>query len=264
MTNPTTGFSFDDYDLNFAAAKEANLSIYDAEAECKQILYPQFKDYVFVWEYGFYFLSLAIKHTNLNRSYGIIAAFHVEAMTSLRAAFLCNLNGYQNDSINTLRRVHDSAIRALFSRYQPQKMATIVNTSSLQGFHASLKMSFLNEQYRVLSSFTHANKMKAIKTWKEVNTGELEAMAYGCQTDAKMFSYSAKVSIFWLYFLIRVIPILFENQVNQYWLDRQKESLRMLYEYLIATKSTLAQSCEQLEASLQKLDFSIANKKSAK
>lgn len=254
--NIKTTFKYDDYKLNFSAAKEGNLSIYDAETECKEALYPQFKDYIYVWEYGFYFLSLAIKHTNLDRSYGIIAAYHSEALTSLRAAFLCNINGYQSDSINILRRVHDSEVRALFARYQPLKMETIVKKSGLQGFHSKLKMNFLDDIYNVPSSFTHGNKLKIIKTWKEIQTGELEAIDYGCQINTEKFSYSAKMSIFWLYFLIRVVPILFSDQVGSYWLDNQAESLRFLKDYLTATKSSLAKSCDDLEGSISKLNFS--------
>lgn len=252
-------FDYDDYKLDFLAAKKGNMSIYDAESNCREALYPEFNNYIFVWEYGFYFLVLAIKHTKINSSYGIIASYHTEALSSLRAAFLCNLNGYQSDSINILRRVHDSEIRALFSRYQPMKMESIVNTSGLQGFHNKLKMSFLNNLYNVPSSFTHGNKMKAVKTWNEVLNGELVGIDYGCQIDKNMFSYAAKLSIFWLYFLIRVIPILFDNQVGTYWIEKQEETLRFLKDYLVATESGLAKSCDELEESLKKLDFSVKN-----
>lgn len=261
MKQNENDFSFDNYDLNFEAAKEANLSIYEAEDSCKLRLFSHFKDYIFVWEYGFYFLSLAVRHIRLNKSYGIIASYHTEAMTSLRVAFLSNLYGYQTDSINTLRRVHDSAVRALYSRYKPEKMQTIVLNSSLQGFYQKLQMGYLKELFDVPSSFAHGNRMKVIKAWQEVLDDELKFIDYGCQIDLKKFSYSAKLSIFWLYFLIRVIPILFQDQVSQYWLDRQTESLRLLRDYLQVTKSSLAATCDQVEESLAKLDFSIARSK---
>ncbi|HAU99422.1 MAG: hypothetical protein UX04_C0006G0050 [Microgenomates group bacterium GW2011_GWF2_45_18] len=216
MTEPDQIFDPHSYLINLQAAYEANLFLYDAESECKTALYGKFKVYVTVWEYGYYFLSLAIKHTNLDRSYGIIAAYFSEAMTSLRPAFLDNLNGYQSESINTLRRVHDAAVRALALRHKPQRLMRIVQSSSLQSFHNQLGLLFLNDIYNVPSSFTHGNKLKVIETLRKANSKELSSIEYGCQINEEMFSYSAQVSIFWLYFLSRIVPILFEKQVNSY------------------------------------------------
>lgn len=261
MTETDQAFDPHSYSINLEAAFEANLSLYDAEDQCKTALYQKFRDYIGVWEYGYYFLSLAIKHTNLDSSYGIIAAYFSEAMTSLRAAFLSNLHGYHSDSINDLRRVHDSAIRSLALRHKPQRLEKIVQSSGLQSFHSQLGLPSLNDLYNVPSSFTHGNKLKIIETWRKINSKELTAIDYGCQINEQKFSYSAKVSIFWLYFLIRIVPILFEKQVNSYWLENQQESLRFLKDYLVATKSSLADNCVELEEALSKLDFTIETKK---
>ena len=261
MTESVQTFDPQSCSINLEAAFEANLSLYDAEDQCKIALHQKFRNYIGVWEYGYYFLSLAIKHTSLDRSYGIIAAYFSEAMTSLRAAFLSNLHGYQSDSINDLRRVHDSAVRSLALRHKPRRLEKIIQSSGLQSFHNQLGLYSLNDLYNVPSSFTHGNKLKIIETWRKINAKELTAIDYGCQKNEQKFSYSAKVSIFWLYFLIRIVPILFEKQVNSYWLENQHESLRFLKDYLLVTKSSLADNCNELESALLKLDFTIETPK---
>lgn len=264
MKNNVQIFDLSFYSINLDAAYKANLSLYDAEDQCKIALYRKFKEYIGVWEYGYYFLSLAIKCTNLDRSYGVIAAYFSEAITSIRAAFLSNLHGYHSDSINSLRRVHDSAVRSLALRHKPRTLERIVQSSGLQSFHSQLGLSSFNILYYGPSSYTHGNKLKIIETWRMIRSQELTAIDYGCQIDEKKFSYSAKISIFWLYFLLRVVPILFEKQVNSYWLNNQQESLRLLKDYLVATKSSLADNCDELETALSKLDFTIETKKEKK
>jgi hypothetical protein len=239
--------------LNFDASMQSNLSLYDAEADSKLALYPKFNNYIFIWEYGFYFLSLFIQHSSIHKSYITLAALFTEAQSSLRSSFLLNLQGYHPDAIALLRRTHESTVRAIACKIQPQKMWSIIMDSSIQKAEHSFGVS-LKTIYRLESSFTHSNTLKSFQSGIDLQSGkENIGVAYGPQINDKEFSLAAKISIFWMYTLIRVLPSIFPKQVSEYWLSKQQDSAKLLKDYLMATRSSLAEDLKQIDTCLSKI-----------
>jgi hypothetical protein len=98
------------------------------------------------------------------------------------------------------------------------------------------------------ASFTHTNQIKAFKAGIDATKADEETgVSWGPQIDNKIFNYSAKLAIFWLYVLIYYSTQLFPRQANLQWLEKQKESLAYLYDYLKISKSSLADLCLELD-----------------
>lgn len=233
--------------LNFDAAFDSNASLYDAENTCQVILNEKFKTYTFVWEYGYYFASYFISKSSIDNSEAPIAALFTDAHSSLRGSFLLNLRGYHAEAIALLRKCHESLIRVVAIKANPKNIWNIVQSSDIRKAEHSIGLELKN-LYNVESSFTHSNKIKIFKIGIDLHAGKKDIeVQYGPQINEKEFSYTSKVSIFWLYALISIAPKLFPDRANDYWTSRFEESLKLLRDFLQESKSSLSKDCNQID-----------------
>ena len=240
--------------LNFKAAIESNISLYDAETDSQTILYKKFKEYIYIWEYGFYFTSLFIQHSTVHKSYITIAVLFTEVHSALRASFILNLKGYHADSVVLLRKAHESLIRAIAYRINPPRMWEIIQSSDVVTMGKKIGLD-LKKLYNVESSFTHSNKMKSFQSGIDFQSGKDDiGVSYGPQINEKEFSYASKVSIFWLYATIKALPKLFPNQVDDYWLSLHEESSKLMLYFLENSKSSLIDECQRVDKCLNKIN----------
>lgn len=236
------------YDLNFDSALDSNLSLYSAEEKCQQTLCNMYKDYVHVWEYGYYFLTLFIYGSKVDEHLLVVASLFTEAHSALRGAFILNMAGYHGDSIVLLRKAHESVVRAIACYKNPKLTWKIVMEKSIESLETRYLKVEWKEIYRVESSFTHSNQIKSFQAGVDLQSKNDDVgVAWGPQIDSKLFNYSAKVSVFWLYVLIFLTPKLFQNHANEYWLSRHGASLEYLNDYLKESKSSLAGYCRDLD-----------------
>lgn len=156
--------------LNFEAAFNSNLSLYNAERECTKVLNKKFEIYVYIWEYGFYFMSLFIHHSKIHKSYIILAALVTEIQSAIRTAFLLNIQGYHADSVVLLRKAHESFVRALASKANPKQIWNIIQAKDVVTMGNKIKLD-LKQLYAVESSYTHSNKMKSFKSGIDLQSG---------------------------------------------------------------------------------------------
>lgn len=239
--------------LNFKAAIQSNLSLFDAENDSQKILHEKFKTYVYIWEYGFYFISLFIKQSNIHKNHITIAALFTEVHSALRSAFIVNLKGYHSDSIVLLRKVHESLVRALACKSNPQRMWDIIQTSDVIKMGNKIGLD-LKTLYNVESSFTHSNKIKSFQSGVDFHSGQNGmGVTYGPQINEKEFNYSATVSIFWLYATMKSLSKLFPDQVNDYWLLKQEDSAELMRDFLENKKSSLINECNRIDSCIKKL-----------
>ncbi len=239
--------------LNFKAALESNIRLYDAETDSQAILYEKFKKYIYIWEYGYYFTSLFIKHSSVHRSYITIAALFTEVHSALRASFLLNLRGYHADSVALLRKAHESLVRAIACRANPPRMWDIIQSSDVVTMGNKIGLD-LKKLYNVESSFTHSNKMKSFQSGIDFKSEKNDiGVSYGPQINEKEFSYASKVSIFWLYAAIKALPKLFPSQISDYWLSLHEDSAGLMHDFLENTKSSLIEECNRIDECLKKI-----------
>lgn len=246
--------------LRFDAAHEANLGLYEAEDKCVQILHSKFRDDVYVWEYGYYFLSLFTRHCEPDRSYSLVVSYMTEGHSALRAAFLSNLRGYHADAINSVRRAHEAFIKMVSLRAfssEDRIAERVVMTNSLERFHNKLGLEY-KKLYSVPSSFAHGNKMKVIEAWKNMMDTSMAkfGIAFGPQLNEKEFGYALRLSIFWLYAYIRVLDYIFNGQVKEYWFSQQEQSLKFLRGRLSDIRSGLMEYVEQVDKMYSRLSGS--------
>lgn len=240
--------------LHFEAAFSTTQSLIDVEEYCKNELITHSRPYIQTWEYGFYFVSLFITKTTIEKSYMVIASLFTEAHSAIRASFLLNNMGYHSDSIALLRKTHESVVRAIAVKFRPDITWNIVQEKSISKLENRYIKINLNAVYKVESSFTHSNQMKTMKAGMDLKAGvDPLGISYGPQLDDKLFSYSAKLSIFWLYVMIQSIPKLFPNQIPAHWLTNQDESAAYLHNYLVIHKSSLAQDCKDVDKVIGKI-----------
>lgn len=237
--------------LNFDASFRTNIGLYEAEDICKKDLYSHSKPYIVAWEYGYYFISLFIGKSSIHYSYGVIASLFTEAHSALRGSFLLNLYGYHGDSIVLLRKTHESLIRAIAIRIKSSLTWNIVQEKSIKKLENRYLKIDLSKVYKIESSFTHSNQMKAFEVGMKINSGNKEyGISYGPQIDAKTFSLTAKLSIFWLYSMIQSIPYLFKEQVQDYWMAKKEASTQYMFDYLKEGKSSLAEDTQKINKAL--------------
>ncbi len=238
--------------LNFNAAFDSNASLYDAESTSQVVLNEKFKTYIYIWEYGYYFASYFIAKSSIDNSEAPIAALFTDAHSSIRGSFLLNLKGYHAESIALLRKCHESLIRALAVKANPKNIWNIVQASDIRKTEHSVGLE-LNTLYNLESSFTHSNKLKLFKIGIDLQSGKKDIdVHYGPQINEQEFSYTSKVSLFWLYALIKSATKLFPGRANEYWMSKEEESSRLLFDYLQETKSALAKECDQINQALEK------------
>jgi hypothetical protein len=222
--------------LNFDAAYLSNLSLYDAESDTRLILYKKHGSSIYIWEYGFYFFSLIFNHA-IHRSYLPLAALITEAQSALRCSFLLNLNGYHSDAFALLRKAHESIIKTLASKKQPQKMGKIGFGTGRGRAESIIGVNF-ERVWSLESSFNHSNVMKFFEAWKNVqNSNKKIGVAYGPQINNKQFGAAISTSIFWLYVLIQSLPYIFPDQLSEYWLRQKSESAKLMKDRLVSLKA---------------------------
>lgn len=219
--------------LKFDRATDLNLLLYDAEDRAKYILHSKFNNYVYTWEYGYYFISLIFKHP-LHKSYMPLAALITEAHTALRGAFLLNLNGYHPEAFTLLRRTHESTVKAIASKTKSLKTWNIVFSTGTQKPESIAGFDF-KKIWTVESSFVHSNFIKVFEAAKNMDNDDNSGVSFGPQMDEKLFKTAANISIFWLYVLIKALPYVFANQMGDEWISRQQDSAKLMKDYLIST-----------------------------
>lgn len=239
--------------LIFDAATESNINLFDAEQLISTIQHEKFRNYIYIWEYGYYFISYFISKSAIDNSETPIAALFTEAHNALRGSFLLNLRGYHSDAITLLRKVHESVIRSLAIKKNPKNIWNIVQASDIRKTEHSVGLD-LNRLYNLESSFTHSNKLKVFRIGIDLNAGKTDiSVEYGPQVKEKEFSLTAKISIVWIFFLIKAAPKLFPGRGNEYWLSRYEESAKLMKNFLEESKSSLTSDCNQIEKSLEKM-----------
>lgn len=219
--------------LLFDRAMESNLSLYDAEDVARYTLHKKFNNYVYIWEYGYYFVSLIFNHP-LHKSYMPLAALITEAHTALRGAFLLNLNGYHPEAFTLLRRAHECTVKAIASKTKTSKTWNIVFSTGTQRSESIIGVDF-QKIWKVESSFTHSNFIKVFETAKNMDNDDNPGVSFGPQMDEKLFKTAANISIFWLYVLIQTLPYILANQMGEDWISKQQDSAKLMKDYLIAS-----------------------------
>jgi len=250
MRDPKKTLEENYLDLNFKSAYASTESLIALEKQVELYHSQKHKKFIFVWEYGYYFSTLLIQKSHIHKSYLVLAALYTEANSAIRATFNLNLQGYHSDSIVTLRKAHESVIRILACRKNPQNTWKILSSSDISKASGKIKLD-LKWVYDLESSFTHSNKLKTFQAGKDLLEGkEKLGVSWGPQQNEKEFFTSACLSVFWLFVLIKSANKIFSNQIEKIWLDKQTESCEFLKDYLKERKSTLFEECAKVEKSL--------------
>jgi len=233
--------------LRWDKSMSGMLGLMDTEEECSLYFVKKYSLYIKIWEYGYYFISLLINKSSIDKSYAPLAALYSEAHSSLRCSFICNIKGYHPDAISLLRRVHECCTKLIAGKSFPKKLWSIVQSSSLQSAESNLGIN-LKWIYNIESSFLHSNKLKVFETGFKLKSNSKIAIPYGPQLNDIEYTTAAALSIFWLYVLVLVAPRLFPDQVPLFWLDKHKESCRVLKDYLVKPKGNkLFKEVENIE-----------------
>jgi len=207
------------------------MDLMDTEEECSLYFVKKYSLYIKIWEYGYYFISLLINKSSVDKGYAPLAALYSEAHSSLRCSFVCNIKGYHPEAISLLRRVHECCTKLIAGKSFPKKLWFIVQSSSLQRAESDLCIN-LKWIYNIESSFLHSNKLKVFDTGFKLKENSEIAISYGPQLNDKEYTTAAALSIFWLYVLVLVEPRLFPDQIPSFWMNKHKESCKLLKDYL--------------------------------
>lgn len=235
--------------LNFKAALSSNISLYDAESEARYYLYNKHKTPIYIWEYGYYFLSLIFGQTKVHSSYAVLASMVTEAHSALRCSFLINLYGYHPDAMALLRKVHETTIKVLAMKTESKKIWKIGFSKSRQVSEHKIGVDF-SSQWRLESSYSHGNLIKLFEIGKLIQENkENLAVPYGPQLDYKQFRATINLSIFWLYILTKSLTYLFPGQISNQWLAQKEDSAKLLRDYL--------DECKVSQTELQVFDNAI-------
>jgi hypothetical protein len=159
---------------------------------------------------------------------------------------LLNLNGYHPEAFALMRRVHECVVKAVACKLRPTNTWKIGFSKSVQKAEHVIEID-LKRMWALESSFTHANSLKLFKAGQDMNkTGEDVGVTYGPQLDFKQFSAVANTSIFWIYFLVKTMPHIFEGSLNEYWFSKQDPSAELLKDFLTKSKS-LSDEIQQID-----------------
>lgn len=243
-------------ELDFDQSYETNMQLYDAEDQTKYLHFTEFKQFIFIWEYGYHFIASVISNSTLDRSYILLATHFTEVLESLRASFLLSLGGYHASAITLQRRVHENTIKALATRISPKDALVLLLNSHIQKAEHIVGVNF-GSTWRLASSYTHSNTVKFGQMVKYLSGTEDEiGVSYGTQVDNKLFKICANLSVFWIYTWIKCLPIIFTNQINDRWLQRQSQSAKLMKDYLIQT-GALKKDVESLDSAIDKLKMNL-------
>lgn len=239
--------------LRFDKSYEGIMGLENVEGEVVLNFVKKYSIPIKIWEYGYYYLTLFIQRSTIQSSYSPLAALFSEAHSSLRTTFILNNRGYHADSIALLRRVHEATVKMIAGKMSPKKMWTLVMDNSLQSAESKIGVN-LNWINNVESSYIHANRIKVLGTGISLQNKQQIAIPYGPQENHQEYVVSINLSIFWMYVLVLVIPVVFPNQILSIWLEKRDESLRILKDYLKNLSSNkLLLEVEKFEKILDKI-----------
>lgn len=240
--------------LDFINAKSTISELIATEENISILLANHWKLYIYVWEYGYFYLKKFIEKTSPYNSYAILAALFLSAFDSIRSAFILNINGYSEDSITLLRKVHESVIRLIDCRLNSKSTWNIIMSSDIAKSERKIGLN-LSILYKFESMFTHSNALKSMETGYEVIQNKKNfGIYYGPQNNKKYFGYSSATSIFWLYCLIRLLPHIFNTQTQKEWIDTQELSCDLMKDYLNEVNSALINYCKDIDSLILKLN----------
>ena len=229
------------------------MRLMDTEEECSLYFVKDSSRYIKIWEYGYYFISLLIQQSSIDKSYAPLAALYSESHSSLRCSFLCNIQGYHPEAISLLRRVHECCTKLIACRSFPKNIWNIVQSTSLQKAESDLGLN-LKWIYNIESSFLHSNKLKVFDTGFKLKKNLDISIPYGPQLNNKEYSTAAAISIFWMYVLVLVAPRVFPDQISSSWMDKYKESCTLLKDYIsMPAENKLIKEAENIEKILDKI-----------
>jgi hypothetical protein len=100
----------------------------------------------------------------------------------------------------------------------------------------------------VAGGFVHGNRLHALGVLKELSETRRARVQYGPRHDESLARYAATVSVFWLYFGIRVAPAAFPGMADASWLALHRDSYSFLRGYLADLKTALLKSCDAVDA----------------
>jgi hypothetical protein len=217
-------------ELDFNISTFSISSLIDIERQMLLNNASKYPNYIGVWEYSYFFLWKLFNHeSTLEKSYTIVAALFTEGYNSLRCAFKSNLEGYHSDSITLLRKTHESVVRAIACRIDSANSDTYILESGVQKSHSRFKGEFLNELYSLESSYAHAHRLKAMETMSSLSEEiPIEGVTYGPQFHEREFTFSLKMSLFWLYVMIKAASRLFTDQISQQWIKESEIVTEMI------------------------------------
>lgn len=218
-------------ELNWRRSYEAITRLGVVENECAQYFVGKYNGYIKIWEYSYYYISLIIQKSNVDKSYGMLASMYTEAYSSLRCSFECNIKGYHAEALSLLRRVHESVIKMIAIKVFPKNAFNIAQNPSIQGPESKLKikMKWINT---VESSFLHSNVIKAFEVGKAIIDKDTFPISYGPQLNDFQFQSGANLSIFWMYVIALVSPRIFPDQLSRLTLIKNAETCRLLSDFL--------------------------------
>jgi len=239
--------------LDFDAAYRSIMALYDAESMSRQLLHDANRQYIYCWEYGYYFFSLIFSHSKPMRSTLPLAALISEAHTALRSSFLLNLYGYHPDAYALLRRAHESTMKAIAGKKEPGKIWKVSFAKNRQKVESMIGMNFKGI-WAVESSFAHSNSIKLFETGISLQRPEKDmGIFYGPQRNEKQFRAVANTSIFWLYVLTRSLSYILTGQISSFWMTKQHDSAKFLKDHLLGVKGFQSE-LHSFEQAMSKLE----------
>lgn len=234
--------------LPYDAATLSIVALGHGEDECKRSFRAGFKVFVLMWEYGYY--DRFFWTSSLEKPESVApAALLSEGHDSFRSSFLMLAHGYPADAIATLRRVHESFVKACDCAWSPGKTINIVRAKHVRPSERRLGLQ-LDSLQRVAGGFVHGNKLHSLEALIALHEKRSPEIRYGPRHDQTLGRYAATVSIFWLYFGIKVAPALFPGAAEAGWSAQQADSAGFLRGYLADGGSQLKEECDRVDAML--------------
>jgi hypothetical protein len=239
--------------LPYDRSTESGVELIRAENDCLGAFLANLRAYVPVWEYGYYFVGRYLREATITPRSALVAAMVVDAYGAHRASFLSGARGYVPDAGALLRKVHESCIRAAGCRAFPKKALHIARSNDMRKAEGQLKLT-LGWVYSIESGFAHSNQLRISDTVTALSKGRPPPGYYGPRMDRDLLGPLAKVSAFWLYFLVRLLPQLIPVTPSQsVWLALQPDSAGMLRGYLKDAESELVSLCDEVDALAERL-----------
>ena len=254
LRDPATDSIMMEYpELPYKAARAFNMDLYAGENACGTLFLRDFRVFIPVWEFSYYFLTTYLDGAVVRPQGAMSAGLFSEGHAALRASFLLQRHGYQPDAIASMRRAHESLIRAVACQLFPMKAETIVRSTDIARTEHDLKLNF-QRLYKLESGFVHSNRARVAETMVAVHSNTEPPSQYGPHYAKELHDVLSKMAAFWLYFGISVVPIVIPPEVNQNdWLKAQADARGLLSGYLKDSGSGLAADCSEVDAMVDRV-----------